>query len=290
WKEKIEKHPRYRNIVGPEALPEMKIERASRMSADRAERSALLIANRRGDFEVKDSRHRWMSDFLKFSPSNVQTLPLGLELVLKPSELRQLHHWIASHYRVLAALGGSDVHPHVYGEPIRGAVDLSSARDQVEIQLIREYTQVGRGFLVGICRGSQISAVALGYKLIQDLPSSLRETDHHKGSTHEIQILTTRNQILRKAAGQSHVTVNSLHHQSVVFKPGGPLEVAALSREGVVEALEFKNGKGLLLQFHPEITLANPQGESQSFARALSQQIDMRAQVSGARRCQRVYQ
>jgi putative glutamine amidotransferase len=47
--------------------------------------------------------------------------------------------------------------------------------------------------------------------------------------------------------------VNSYHHQAVIFREGGPLEIAARSADGVTEATEFKNGRGLLLQFHPEL-------------------------------------
>ena len=107
---------------------------------------------------------------------------------------------------------------------------------------------------MGICRGSQIASVALGYELIQDIPFHLENDIGHSDTWHDIHLLPTTHSILKETASKSDTLyVNSLHHQSVKFKEGGPLEIAARSDDGITEATEFKNGRGLLLQFHPEL-------------------------------------
>lgn len=48
--------------------------------------------------------------------------------------------------------------------------------------------------------------------------------------------------------------MNSLHHQAV-FKLGDGLQASAISEDGLIEALEWKNDPFLLgVQWHPEHT------------------------------------
>ncbi|MFN7454831.1 MAG: gamma-glutamyl-gamma-aminobutyrate hydrolase family protein, partial [Pseudobdellovibrionaceae bacterium] len=167
---------------------------------------------------------------------------------------------------------------------------VKSQRDKTEIQVIQRYTAEGRGCLLGIGRGAQSAAVALGYKLNQDLSSLLESGEVHRDSVHQMRLHSTRHNLLRDAAGTSWTKVNSLHHQSIIYRTGGPLEIAATGEDGVVEALEFKNGRGVLLQFHPEITLSNSKGESQSFARGISQALQKTVRKIQAPSCRRVHQ
>jgi putative glutamine amidotransferase len=290
WKRAVESHPQYQQIFEGQRLPSLEGVKVQKAELSQVQSAGLLIANRRGDFLPKDHRRDQMKELLGQAVQEVHTLPMGLELVLAAQDLREFHQWIAKNYPVLAALGGADVHPHTYGEPIRGAVDVKSQRDKTEIQLIQRYTAEGRGFLLGICRGAQISAVALGYKLIQDLPSVFAQGGQHRDSVHSIQVHSTRNNFLLRASGKAFNQVNSLHHQAIQYRSGGPLEVAATGEEGVVEALEFKSGKGLLLQFHPEITLLRSKGESRSFARGISHELQRATQLLRAPSCRRVHQ
>ncbi len=290
WKRAVENHPQYQQILEGQRLPSLEGVKVQKAEPSQVQSAGLLIANRRGDFLRTDHRRDQMKEFLGQAVQDVHTLPMGLELVLAAQDLREFHQWIAKNYPVLAALGGADVHPHTYGEPIRGAVDVKSQRDKTEIQLIQRYTAEGRGFLLGICRGAQISAVALGYKLNQDLSSLLESGEVHRDSVHQMRLHSTRHNLLRDAAGTPWTKVNSLHHQSIIYRSGGPLEIAATGEDGVVEALEFKNGRGVLLQFHPEITLSNSKGESQSFARGISQALQKTVRKIQAPSCRRVHQ
>jgi putative glutamine amidotransferase len=150
-------------------------------------------------------------------------------------------------------MGGDDVTPEFYSEKVTHARKFIKLRDFHEIELIRHYYLKEQGFIFGVCRGLQITSVALGYKLYQDIETEIGSKVKHASNDHPIQLVDTDHQLLKNMGLSAHFDVYSYHHQSVKFHAGGPLQVAALSEDGVIEALEFKNGKGLLVQFHPEL-------------------------------------
>jgi putative glutamine amidotransferase len=82
-----------------------------------------------------------------------------------------------------------------------------------------------------------------------------RRTDKRSEIVHEVQL--TRGSILAKIINRPKLGVNSTHHQAV-GRVAAPLQVAAKSEDGIVEALELKPGGScwlpllLSVQFHPE--------------------------------------
>jgi putative glutamine amidotransferase len=106
--------------------------------------------------------------------------------------------------------------------------------------------------LLGICRGLQVMAVALGGSLVQHLPeiSPLAHVvttgsfvDHHA----DVQEGTLAARVLR--AGR--IPVNSSHHQAVLDP--GPLRVSALAEDGTVEACADPTRTFCIgVQWHPE--------------------------------------
>lgn len=217
------------------------------------DKNTLLIANLPKDYTKNTLR---VENFTKiFNEAHQKTfiLPINANLGLSRNETKDFFQQLHQNFSMLVAMGGEDVDPTLYKQDNFHSRNTVTARDQFEIQLIKSYTEAQKGFLLGVCRGSQISAVALGYSLIQDLPFQKGETVHHSETWHDIQFKPTTHKILTSLVGGKKIHVNSLHHQAVVYKPGGPLEIAATSIDGVTEATEFKNGHGLLLQFHPEL-------------------------------------
>lgn len=222
-------------------------------STDREHR-ALMIANLPKDLTLNSERVQNFKTIFAQAKHQSYILPLAADLGLSRGEAKDLQQQIALKFPLLVAIGGEDVTPAAYGAEDFHARNTVPRRDQFELELIKSYVKYEKGFLLGVCRGSQISAVALGYKLIQDLPFHKGTHIEHGNNWHPIEILNTKNNLLKSIAGeQRHLTVNSLHHQSVIYRPGGPLEVAARSHDGTVEATELKNGRGLLLQYHPEL-------------------------------------
>ncbi|MBX2996345.1 MAG: gamma-glutamyl-gamma-aminobutyrate hydrolase family protein [Bdellovibrionaceae bacterium] len=216
---------------------------------------SLFIANNAGDHRIDAAR---VQKFMAQLPqTDNYVLALGAAERLRPGARAQFYDKIVSEFAGLVAMGGDDVTPKMYREPVTYARGFNGARDALEIELIRAYVKAEKGFMFGVCRGHQITSVALGYKMVQDIPIEIQSPTRHADNDHVVRQLTTTHGILRTQIGSLRpFEAYSWHHQSVIFHEGGPLELAAVSPEGITEALEFKNGKGLLVQFHPELKSA----------------------------------
>lgn len=192
--------------------------------------------------------------------AEVDVVPLGAELAVAENDRPAFRRLVARRFDALVPLGGDDVAPELYGEPVTFARDTNAFRDAMEIALIREYLDAGTGHLFGLCRGQQITAVALGYKLFQDIAHELGISGHESG-WHPIDVVAGT-ALFRFLGGTSSVRVNSFHHQAVRLdsRPGGPLRLAA-SAGKVVEALETADARVVTVQFHPE-AMGNATGAS----------------------------
>ena len=103
--------------------------------------------------------------------------------------------------------------------------------------------------------------VALGGTLVGDIPTQLTGALNHRQNEkkHEIvhEVRLTPGAILAKITGRQKLGVNSTHHQAV-GQVAEPLQVAAVSQDGVIEGLALKPGGVrwlpflLSVQFHPE--------------------------------------
>jgi putative glutamine amidotransferase len=243
----------------------------------------LLMANLPKDYTLNSLRvENFMKSFKRNGHESV-ILPIVANGGLSVSETQELFKMINDKFSFLVAMGGDDVDPVQYKKPNLHSRNVIPPRDEFEVQLIKSYTRAEKGFLLGICRGSQISAVALGYELNQHVPFHIGTELPHGNDWHDIKTFSTNHNILNTLALQDgRLHVNSLHHQSVIYKENGPLQIAARSSDGVVEALEFKNGRGILMQFHPEL-MGNALGDQ-----ILSQVIQQKNKVQSVSTCRRV--
>jgi putative glutamine amidotransferase len=146
--------------------------------------------------------------------------------------------------------GGGDVDPHLYGaelEPMTSGLD--PLRDEAELAVIRAAT--GRGLpILGICRGIQVLAVAMGGSLYQDLPAA--GFHGHSDEVRELEpvhAVTAAGGSTAEAVLRGADAVNSIHHQAV-RDPGPDLRVTAWGADGVIEAIEAPGVLGV--QWHPE--------------------------------------
>ncbi len=168
--------------------------------------------------------------------------------------------------------GGGDINPLLLGEePIKELHSITPQRDMQELLLARMAydRQIP---MLGICKGIQVINAALGGTNYQDIYTQMegvrikhsqdldrRHSSHTvkltKGSTLE-RIFTldtyggeqcnTEHRVVEK------LPVNSFHHQAC--KDVAPcLRVAAMSEDGVIEAVESNEFKSILgVQWHPE--------------------------------------
>lgn len=145
----------------------------------------------------------------------------------------------------LCATGGGDVGV----EPLEGLMDPDPIRDVAEAAAVRAAIAASVPVL-GICRGIQLMAVALGGTLHRDLP-----TAGYTGHWQEERQYQPVHGISAEPCSAALVAlgdaryVNSIHHQAV-SDPGPGLVASAWSEDGVIEAVE---APGLLgVQWHPE--------------------------------------
>ncbi|WP_413293803.1 gamma-glutamyl-gamma-aminobutyrate hydrolase family protein [Bdellovibrio sp. HCB185ZH] len=249
----LEKHPDLMELFQGQR-PQMAARNFTRLDNER-EKRALLIANLPKDYGMNSQRVNSFKRIFKEGGHISYILPINANLGLTLDETRSLFTKISESFPMMVAMGGDDVDPAQYKKENLHARNLIPTRDQFEVSLIKNYVASEKGFFMGVCRGSQIASVALGYKLVQDVPVQVGPELPHGNDWHDIELKKTTHGILSALLpeGSNKLTVNSLHHQAVQFKPGGPLELAATAADGVTEATEFKNGRGILLQFHPEL-------------------------------------
>ena len=168
--------------------------------------------------------------------------------------------------------GGGDMDPKFYGQariPACGEPNL--LRDAAEPLLLRAFLDADKPVL-GISRGTQVLNAVLGGDLYQDIkPFEHLPHNDHWAKVHTVTV--RRGTLLSRILGQDTVLVNSQHHQAVDrVAPGFTL--AALSEDGIVEAIEKPDARFCLgVQWHPEwLSDADPamQGLFDAFVNACS--------------------
>lgn len=155
--------------------------------------------------------------------------------------------------------GGDDIDPKYYGEKPKFVKWLSpDERTEFEYELIRQAMRQRKPAL-GICYGCQIINVAFGGSLYQDIKKQTKSVVKHKNLRsedvyHKIEI--SGRSILTEVLGKE-IPVNSYHHQAV-RRLGKGLLASAKSEDGLVEAVERRNGSFILgVQWHPECDYDN---------------------------------
>ncbi len=164
----------------------------------------------------------------------------------------------------LVLSGGADYDPHYAGEePWPTLGDINAERDLPEL-FITQLAYNRQLPILGICRGIQTLAMALGGHVRQDISdiwqhSHSQQEDRHQ-PTHSVTV--EKDSVLFRIYSdsahsalnvqQSTLEVNSLHHQAV-DDTGPRFRVIARSDDGIIEAMESTEYKSILgVQWHPE--------------------------------------
>ncbi len=177
----------------------------------------------------------------------------------------------------LLLTGGADINPLWTGEePSAHLHHINAKRDLAEL-MITQLAFNRQIPIMGICRGVQTMAIALGGKVQQDIyedylveqlpasekmqkapatavlrPAKMKHSqDADKGEpTHSVTIQPSS--VLYSIYNTEKIFVNSFHHQAVK-DPGKHFYVSAVAPDGVIEAIESAEYKSLLgVQWHPE--------------------------------------
>ena len=205
---------------------------------------------------------------------------------LNPAEAIQKLHDCSG----LVLTGGGDIDPSLYkSEEDKGnCKDIDPNRDILEKAMIDQALSLKMPVL-GICRGEQMLNVVLGGSLITDIPTYLKLKSQEKnpgpvdltgaetavmpdlGSikkdtadvTHQCEdyqhcfhtVRLEPSSLLRSIIGLDTGSVTTNHHQAVQ-RIGNGLKKNAQSPDGIIEGIEWKDGKGrsfmIGVQWHPE--------------------------------------
>jgi len=152
--------------------------------------------------------------------------------------------------------GGADVDPSYYGEAVGKYTSINPGRDKEEIAIYEQAIALNKK-IIGICRGSQLTCVMAGGKLIQHC------TGHGIGGTHEIKWKSDDDSDITSTHHQMQYPFNlpeedyimcaySLAKQSDVYLNGDdePIEIPKTFVEP--EVVVYTKIDAIAIQGHPE--------------------------------------
>jgi gamma-glutamyl-gamma-aminobutyrate hydrolase PuuD len=156
------------------------------------------------------------------------------------------------HIDGLILTGGGDYNPLWCGEePSSKLHSINAVRDSAEL-LITRLAYNRQIPMLGICRGMQTLAMALGGHVEQDHVSEIKHSQdaERQEATHSVSIVA--DSTLYNIYAREELAVNSFHHQ-VVDETGNLFRTIARATDGAIEAMESTEQKSILgVQWHPE--------------------------------------
>lgn len=217
-----------------------------------------ISSNTMSDFDGWFTRH--IITYVKSEAIDAVIKAGGEPLIIPVTANQELIDNYLAKIDGLIITGGHDVYPLLYADHIdenSGAVFPET--DYFDIGLVRKALTQKIPTIV-ICRGIQISNVAFGGTLYQDLFSEIKTNIKHNApkegniNVHGIDILEEDALFTKLTGLKGRIYVNSIHHQGIkdladIFK------VIARSDDGVIEIIELKDQSQFFvgMQFHPEI-------------------------------------
>lgn len=180
----------------------------------------------------------------------------GAQTILLPpvEDLPMLMKYLDMVDGILLA-GGEDVDPRFQNEDPHPDLDLVNPfRDKFEI-LITQSAYERKIPILGICRGVQVLAIALGGTIHQDIKKIAQIAHSQKAprwaTSHKVKL--EKKSVLCNWFKSKEIFTNSFHHQSVRNVPDD-FTVTGYTADNIIEAIEHKNRKIIGVQWHPEET------------------------------------
>ena len=176
----------------------------------------------------------------------------GIPVIIPPVADKNVLVNTLQHLDGLILTGGGDHNPlWMNEEPSPRLHNINQERDLAELMLTR--LAFNRQIpMLGICRGIQTLAIALGGKVCQDISAKIKHSQDADRSepTHSVGIV--KDSALYEIYGKEQIFVNSFHHQAV-SDTGSRFRIIAKSADGIIEAMESNEYKSILgVQWHPE--------------------------------------
>lgn len=206
----------------------------------------------------------------------------GIPVIIPPIADAKIIADTLEHVDAVLLTGGGDYNPLWCGEdPVPGLHNINAERDGAELILTRMAYHRQKPML-GICRGIQTLAMALGGHVDQDIIQQIKHSQDADRSepTHSVSVepgsflysiyAPKKENNVAPAAGEiinnpqnpaleadetaapMTLYVNSFHHQAV-DNPGERFRVTARANDGIIEAIESTEYKSIMgVQWHPE--------------------------------------
>lgn len=205
------------------------------------------------EVEAKQGNMEWRFQLgARYSQAVAEAGGVPLLVPTHPAAAGRLEGVLGAIDALLLSGGGSLPGQYFLDHPDPSLRETNPVRYDLEVGLVRAAWAAGMP-LLGICRGHQTIAEALGGTLVHNLALVPGSADHYQSepatvTTHAVDL--TAGSALASWLGPT-AQVNSFHRQ-VVDRPPPRWRVTARSRDGWVEALEADRGFGIGTQFHPE--------------------------------------
>ena len=182
----------------------------------------------------------------------------GLPVML-PHEIDRVGEYLDLIAGLVVTGGAFDVDPALFGaESTHPSVTVKSHRTDFE-WTVTEGALSRNMPVLGICGGQQLLNVVLGGTLVQHIPDEIENPLAHEQPNprdeagHDVEV--TEGTMLHAIAGNTRLSVNSAHHQSVK-DVGENVVVNAVAPDGVIEGIEASAYAFCLgVQWHPEFSI-----------------------------------
>jgi microsomal dipeptidase-like Zn-dependent dipeptidase/gamma-glutamyl-gamma-aminobutyrate hydrolase PuuD len=189
----------------------------------------------------------------------------GTPVIIPPSTDKDALLSTLNRIDALLLSGGADINPLYCGEePVCKLGGINAERDLPEL-LITRLAANRQMPILGICRGIQTLAVALGGKVEQHIETTIKHSQDADRSEPTHSVVVNKDSTLYRIFSVDHapfipqdepypevLAVNSFHHQAV-GDPGPHFRAAARSKDGIIEAIESSEEKPFIgVQWHPE--------------------------------------
>lgn len=151
--------------------------------------------------------------------------------------------------------GGDDPRTEAFGVPTHPkATPVHPERQAFDTALLEALMKRAETPTLGVCLGMQMMALVAGGRLDQHMPETTPTADRHDNNArHGITVVDATGRIGEMLAGEDAGVVTSHHRQAV--SDAGRLRVAAVSEDGVIEAIERADAPFFVgVQWHPERT------------------------------------
>lgn len=231
----------------------------------------LLLANDAKDLELHGQGMAY-SELLTSAGAEVYVLPASFLAQVPEAQRERVIKTLVKKFSSVMALDGADVSPKIYDRYNTHSENVNPERDAFEALILKAAID-SNAFVMGIGRGHHLIAALQGMQILQDIHVFLNISEDHSQAEQTLGQFATSNKLLAQllpGLATGEVKVISSHHQGVLSRKNANLEVAAISADGVVEALEFRNGRGVSVQFQLDKL---PESQAKVFFARLVQMI-----------------